>query len=282
MRFLKSPIHQKLITGLSELRGNSDGRNRVDRTCHSVGTTVPSHMYLAVRKNDRRLVGIIDLRNHINHPILGTWGGHCGYSVRPSERRKGYAKRFLQVNMMIIEPIEIRDKLGRTVILRTAGVEDAEELIQYLKITCGETPYLVREPEEINITKEDEEGFIQSKIDDERELMIVALIDGRYIGNCSLMSAGPNTRFRHRCEIGIALYKDYCGCGIGKAMMETVLRVAAESGYEQAELEVMDDNKRAISLYEKLGFVKYGTLPHNMKYSDGTYADAIWMMKKLI
>ncbi len=39
---------------------------------------------------DNRVVGAIDLRHHIDHPILGTWGGHCGYSVRPSERRKGY------------------------------------------------------------------------------------------------------------------------------------------------------------------------------------------------
>ena len=45
---------------------------------------VPSHMYLAVRKADNRIVGLIDLRHHIDHPVLGTWGGHSGYSVRPS------------------------------------------------------------------------------------------------------------------------------------------------------------------------------------------------------
>mgnify|MGYP003483091531 CR=1 FL=1 len=42
----------------------------------------------------------IDLRHHINHPILGTWGGHCGYSVRPCERRKGYAKEMLRLNIL--------------------------------------------------------------------------------------------------------------------------------------------------------------------------------------
>lgn len=44
-------------------------------------------------------MGIIDLRHHINHPVLGTWGGHCGYSVRPSERGKGYAKEMLRLNI---------------------------------------------------------------------------------------------------------------------------------------------------------------------------------------
>lgn len=70
-----------------------------EETCAETGTTVPSHMYLAVRKRDDKIVGMIDLRHHINHPILGTWGGHCGYSVRPSERGKGYAKEMLRLNI---------------------------------------------------------------------------------------------------------------------------------------------------------------------------------------
>ena len=70
-----------------------------EETCNEVETSVPSHMYLAVRKNDNKVIGIIDLRHHINHPILGTWGGHCGYSVRPSERGKGYAKEMLRLNI---------------------------------------------------------------------------------------------------------------------------------------------------------------------------------------
>ena len=70
-----------------------------EATCGETGTAVPSHMYLAVRKRDNRIVGVIDLRHHINHPILGTWGGHCGYSVRPTERGKGYAKEMLRLNI---------------------------------------------------------------------------------------------------------------------------------------------------------------------------------------
>ena len=70
-----------------------------EETCNQAGTQVPSHMYLAVRISDNRIVGIIDLRHHINHPILGTWGGHCGYTVRPSERGKGYAKEMLRLNI---------------------------------------------------------------------------------------------------------------------------------------------------------------------------------------
>ena len=68
-------------------------------TCEQTRVDVPSTTYFAVRKKDNRLVGIIDLRHHINHPILGTWGGHCGYTVRPSERGYGYAKEMLRLNL---------------------------------------------------------------------------------------------------------------------------------------------------------------------------------------
>ena len=182
---------------------------------------------------------------------------------------------------MVFEEKSIKDKLGRSVLFRNARPEDAEDLIQYLKITSAETPYLIRVPEEITITKAKEEQFIRDKIDADRELMLIALIDGKHIGNFSLMSIAPYKRYRHRCEVAIALYKEYCGCGIGKVMLQIVLDLAKNVGYEQAELEVMAENKDAIHLYEKLGFEKYGTFLDNMKFADGSYMDAYWMMKKL-
>ncbi len=182
---------------------------------------------------------------------------------------------------MKFNSMQFKDKLGREVLLRNAEVSDAAALIYHLKITTAETPYLIREPQEITITLEQEKNFIESKIEAEGELLLVALIDGKHIGNCSLMSIAPYKRYAHRCGIAIALYKEYCGCGIGKMMMQTILDVAKKTGYEQAELEVISDNKDAIALYKKLGFEKYGLFPNNMKYSDGTYASADWMMKKL-
>jgi predicted acetyltransferase len=90
-----------------------------ESTCEQTGTTVPSHMYLAVRKSDNLIVGVIDLRHHIDHPILGTWGGHCGFSVRPSERGKGYAKEMLRLN------IKNAKILGIKKLLITCDVENS-------------------------------------------------------------------------------------------------------------------------------------------------------------
>lgn len=96
------------FAGCMGLRESSDLREWIDScklrssasTCGQVGSKVPSTTYFAVREHDGRLVGIIDLRHHIDHPILSTWGGHCGYSVRPSERGKGYATQMLHLNVI--------------------------------------------------------------------------------------------------------------------------------------------------------------------------------------
>lgn len=111
-------------------------------------------------------------------------------------------------------------------------------------------------------------------------LMLIALLDGEHAGNCSLMRMDA-LRYRHRATIAIALYEKYTGLGIGRIMLEKLFSAAKDCGIEQLELEVAADNERAVSLYKKMGFEIFGTLPRNMKYKDGTYADVYWMMKRL-
>lgn len=55
---------------------------------------VPATQFLAIRKEDDRLVGMIQVR-HCFNDYLAKYAGHIGYSVRPGERRKGYAAKML-------------------------------------------------------------------------------------------------------------------------------------------------------------------------------------------
>lgn len=69
---------------------------------------------------------------------------------------------------MIFEPIEATDRLGRTLILRNAEPEDATMLLEYLRKTSAETPFLLREPDEVKLTLEQEIKFIQRQKEAER------------------------------------------------------------------------------------------------------------------
>ncbi len=54
---------------------------------------VVTDTFFAVRESDDRIIGMIDLRHTLNEFLKDL--GNCGYSVRPSERRKGYATEML-------------------------------------------------------------------------------------------------------------------------------------------------------------------------------------------
>lgn len=182
---------------------------------------------------------------------------------------------------MRIEEKRIKLKDGRLCILRSPRLEDAEQLVQYLKVTAAETDFLLKYPEEVKISVEQEKEILKWFIDSERDLMIIAEVNKKVAGNCSFSAVGGKFRVRHRCSLGIALYQKYWGLGIGQELIALLLEKAHECGYEQIELEVVSRNERAIALYEKMGFVRIGERPCAMKHKDGTYDSNVIMIKQI-
>ena len=57
---------------------------------------VQSSTFFVVRERDGRIIGMVDIRHRLND-FLAAFGGHIGYGVRPSERRKGSATEILRM-----------------------------------------------------------------------------------------------------------------------------------------------------------------------------------------
>ncbi len=69
-----------------------------EKYAKSVGRC-PGKTFLLIRENDNRIVGTINVRWNLNKEML-QFGGHIGYGVRPTERRKGYNKINLYLGLM--------------------------------------------------------------------------------------------------------------------------------------------------------------------------------------
>jgi predicted acetyltransferase len=77
---------------------------------------VPGTIFLCVRKNDDKLIGMINVRHELSE-YLYNYGGNIGYSIRPSERRNGYAKEMLRLALPYC-----RDNLGLSKVMISCDV----------------------------------------------------------------------------------------------------------------------------------------------------------------
>ena len=60
---------------------------------------VPANTYFTIRESDNKIIGMVNIRHYLND-YLRKFGGHIGYGIRPTERRKGYNKIQLYLTLL--------------------------------------------------------------------------------------------------------------------------------------------------------------------------------------
>jgi RimJ/RimL family protein N-acetyltransferase len=102
-----------------------------------------------------------------------------------------------------------------------------------------------------------------------------ALRDGRLVGWCDIAPVERPVH-AHCGTLGIGVIEAHRGHGIGARLLEVTLQRAREIGLTRVELDVRENNARAIVLYEKFGFVREG-VKRNAVRVDGAYENVIAM-----
>lgn len=159
-----------------------------------------------------------------------------------------------------------------SITITKARPEDAEELLELLKIIGGETGNLTFGSEGLPVTLEEEQRLLASQEKSTSSVMLVAKKGGKIIGNARFNKM-TRERLSHRGDIGISVIKSEWGHGIGSKLLHCIIDFAKNTAHaEIISLEVRSDNVRAIELYKKFGFEKIGHFKGFLKI-DGKYAD---------
>jgi putative acetyltransferase len=111
------------------------------------------------------------------------------------------------------------------------------------------------------------------------DLSLVAERDNVVVGSAGLHPAGPALRRRHAMHLGISVAREAQGQGVGRALMQALCDYADRwAQVLRIELTVYTDNARAISLYDRFGFEREGTM-RAYAMRDGRYVDAYAMAR---
>lgn len=172
-------------------------------------------------------------------------------------------------------------KDGMKCCIRNGVERDAQAALDHFLLTHGQTNYLLTYPDEPGFSISQECQYLKEKRNSKREIEIVAIIDRKIAGMAGINTVGSTEKTRHRAEFGISIDKKYWGLGLGWKMTKVCIACARAAEYQQLELEVVADNKRAISLYQKAGFIEYGRNPRGFLSRTTGFQELILMRLEL-
>lgn len=181
--------------------------------------------------------------------------------------------------MEFFKTVKLKD--GRECVLRNGTEADAQAVLDIFRLTHEQTDLLLSYPDEITFTVEQEADFLKGKTEGDREIEMIAEIDGVTVGTAGFGPVGGCFKVRHRAEFGISVDMNYWGLGVGSALTEACIECARKAGYAQLELDVLADNERAISMYRKAGFAEFGRNPKGFNSRYSGYNEIVYMRLEL-
>lgn len=175
--------------------------------------------------------------------------------------------------------INLKD--GRQCLIRNATSHDAKDVLSNLKKAHEETNFLLTYPDEKGFSIEEEKSFLRQKEESDVEVQLCAVVGDVIVGLAGVSAIGAMEKICHRSELGVSIEKDFWRLGIGSALTEACIECATKAGFRQLELEVVGDNRNAIALYKKMGFIEYGRNPRGFISRKSEYQELILMRLEL-
>jgi RimJ/RimL family protein N-acetyltransferase len=169
---------------------------------------------------------------------------------------------------------------GTQLIVREATQNDAGALMEFLPVVFEETDGLLMTREEFDKTLQEQVDLLGTIAASKTQLALVAHINEVLVGLLTFTGRDLE-RVRHTGEVGLIVAQKHWGLGVGKNMMKALhIWANANPLISKIDLRVRLSNRRAINLYESLGYQVEGWIRRAVKI-DGEYDDHFWMGKEL-
>ena len=115
---------------------------------------------------------------------------------------------------------------------------------------------------------------------DNRPLYVVEGADGAVAAWGSFSDYYPRAAYRISAEISIYVAPEKRGCGLGKRLLQDMLRRAPALGIENVLAVIFAHNAASLALFQAQGFAEWGRLPQVCDLQDFR-ADIVILGKRL-
>jgi ribosomal protein S18 acetylase RimI-like enzyme len=174
-----------------------------------------------------------------------------------------------------------KTKKGLDVTVRYPQIGDEKEMCRYINDLSKEKTFVRFQGEEILL--KDEVNYLNSQLKkiEAKKAITLLVFEGDNLIAIADINMMDKTE-KHLGMFAISVAKDFRGEGIGKLLMEVLLKEAKQeiADLKIVTLEVYQMNSIAQNLYKEMGFIEYGMLPNGV-IRNNTLEDRILMYKNI-
>lgn len=174
-----------------------------------------------------------------------------------------------------------KTKTGKDITIRLPEAGDLEQLLKFINDLSDERTFIRYQGE--HETLESEKKFVDTRlkdIKDNKAVHLLAFNNDNLIGASEIHLSDKTEK--HIGIFGLSVIKDFRGEGIGKLLMDLVIKEAVKKldNLKIITLVVYSTNDIARNLYKQMGFTEYGKLPNGITRNE-KFEDAILMYKNI-
>ena len=162
--------------------------------------------------------------------------------------------------------------------IRAATISDATAIAEIYNDAVRNTTAIWNDDE---VSVENRADWISAKLADGWPLLVMEDQEGTLAGYATYGHWRAWDGYRHTVEHSVYVKESHRGQGVGKALMQALISCANDADIHVMVAGIEAGNEASISLHEKLGFAKVGTL-HEVGTKFGRWLDLTFLELKLL